>query len=190
MMVAGGFPIIVLILSTALGACLSIPLGHLQPYQQSRILTFINPSIDPQGPAIRAASHDAVEYQLSKRAGMGTQSICDFCLNFIQTLYLPAHRRTWIYRGTGHIWSLRDVFMEDVIAIYQRISGTNVWIFVYHRVFYYGAFTNSHKYRNEHGNYPGHGYYVAICFLWWELAFRYFVGVWHSFGNPQAGRKR
>lgn len=86
MMVAGGFPVLILLIAGGAGVVLFPVLwGHLKVYQQSRILTFINPAIDPQG-----AGYNALQAMIAvgsgqlfgKGLGMGTQSHMRFLPEF------------------------------------------------------------------------------------------------------------
>lgn len=86
MMIAGGFPVFVLIFCIAIGGAL-LPMlwGHLQTYQQSRILTFVDPALDPKG-----AGYNALQAMIAvgsgqwfgKGLGMGTQSHMRFLPEF------------------------------------------------------------------------------------------------------------
>jgi rod shape determining protein RodA len=92
MLLAGGLPVTVLV---AVGICISLLLPGiwmlLLPYQKERILTFINPSIDPKG-----AGYNALQAMIAvgsgqffgRGLGRGTQSHLRF---------LPEHHTDFIF---------------------------------------------------------------------------------------------
>lgn len=78
MLVAGGFPLVIFALGAAVGALGYPVFWHaLANYQKSRIITFLNPAIDPQG-----AGYNALQAMIAvgsgqlfgRGLGMGTQS--------------------------------------------------------------------------------------------------------------------
>lgn len=170
MMVAGGLPVIVLVLAAGAGGVLFPVLwGHLKTYQQSRILTFINPLIDPQG-----AGYNALQAMIAvgsgqlfgKGLGMGTQSHMRFCRNFIRTLFCNSYRGIRICRRISRIFSLCHPVVAYDCAIYARKSRTVICISLYDRFVYHDSYPSAHKRWYEHGNYPSDWYHIAICLLW------------------------
>lgn len=86
MLLAGGLPVWFFAAAAALaGILLPFIWTHLQPYQQSRILTFLNPSLDPKG-----AGYNALQAMIAvgsgqwwgRGLGRGTQSHLRFLPEF------------------------------------------------------------------------------------------------------------
>ncbi len=92
MMLAGGLPVLTLLVS-AIGIGFAAPAiwGKLAPYQQSRILTFLEPNLDPKG-----AGYNALQSMIAvgsgqlfgRGLGRGTQSHLRF---------LPEHHTDFIF---------------------------------------------------------------------------------------------
>lgn len=92
MLVAGGLPIILIIIAVVMGTFLApIVWGHLLPYQKDRIYTFLNPALDPKG-----AGYNALQAMIAvgsgqlfgRGLGRGTQS---------QLRFLPEHHTDFIF---------------------------------------------------------------------------------------------
>ena len=92
MLLAGGLPLIILIGVAGIGALLFPGLWHvLLPYQRDRILTFLNPALDPKG-----AGYNALQAMIAvgsgqlfgRGLGRGTQS---------QLRFLPEHHTDFIF---------------------------------------------------------------------------------------------
>jgi rod shape determining protein RodA len=92
MLLAGGLPIILIVIVGALGA-LFLPAGWsvLLPYQRDRILTFLNPALDPKGAgynALQAMIAVGSGQLIGRGLGRGTQS---------QLRFLPEHHTDFIF---------------------------------------------------------------------------------------------
>lgn len=86
MLLAGGLPVWVMVIGAAVvGVLLPFLWSHLAPYQQSRFLTFFNPSLDPKG-----AGYNALQAMIAvgsgqwfgRGLGRGTQSHLRFLPEF------------------------------------------------------------------------------------------------------------
>lgn len=135
MMVAGGFPVLALIMIAGTGM-MSFPSlwRHLQPYQQSRIMTFINPAIDPQG-----AGYNALQAMIAvgsgqlfgKGLGMGTQSHMRFLPEFHTDFIFATLIEELGFIGGLVIFGLYITLLWRMIAPYIRGNQVQTFGFLY-----------------------------------------------------------
>lgn len=135
MMVAGGFPLMLLVLGLAL-VVMGFPfLWHaLADYQRARILTFINPAVDPQGAgynALQAMIAVGSGRFLGRGLGRGTQSHLRF---------LPEYHTDFIFatlvEELGFIGGFTLLFLYGTLLwqlIRPHLRGTigNPFVFFY-----------------------------------------------------------
>lgn len=135
MMVAGGFPVIILALVGGIGGALFPVLwGHLQVYQQNRILTFINPTIDPQG-----AGYNALQAMIAvgsgqlfgKGLGMGTQSHMRFLPEFHTDFIFATLIEELGFIGGVVIFILYITLLWRMIAPYLKGNHAKTFGFLY-----------------------------------------------------------
>lgn len=120
MLMAGGLSVAIMIAVVAFGA-LVLPLAwnHLLPYQQDRIFTFLNPSLDPKG-----AGYNALQAMIAvgsgqffgRGLGRGTQSHLRF---------LPEHHTDFIFatlvEELGFVGGVLLLFLY-IILLFRIIS--------------------------------------------------------------------
>ncbi len=135
MMVAGGLPVIVLVLAAGAGGVLFPVLwGHLKTYQQSRILTFINPLIDPQG-----AGYNALQAMIAvgsgqlfgKGLGMGTQSHMRFLPEFHTDFIFATLIEELGFVGGLVVFFLYATLLWRMIVPYMRGNHAQSFVFLY-----------------------------------------------------------
>ena len=135
MMVAGGFPILAFfVIAGAGGTLFPVLWEHLRPYQQSRILTFVNPSLDPQG-----AGYNALQAMIAvgsgqlfgKGLGMGTQSHMRFLPEFHTDFIFATLIEELGFIGGFFIFALYVTFLWRMIAPYIKGNYVNAFGFLY-----------------------------------------------------------
>lgn len=135
MMVAGGFPIILFFLGGIAGL-LAFPLfwNALASYQKARILTFLNPAIDPQGAGYNAlqAMITVGSGQLFGRGlGRGTQSHLRFLPEYHTDFIFATLVEELGFIGGFVLLFLYGVLLWQLIRPYIRGGVGNPFVFFY-----------------------------------------------------------
>jgi len=135
MMVAGGFPIPLLILGALIGgAGLPFFWHALAPYQKARILTFINPAADPHG-----AGYNALQAMIAvgsgqlfgRGLGRGTQSHLRFLPEYHTDFIFAALVEELGFVGGMMLFVLYGALLWQLLRPYLRGSIGNPFVFFY-----------------------------------------------------------
>lgn len=135
MLLAGGLPVYLVVMSVVIATLLGPGVWTiLLPYQRDRIMTFLNPALDPKGAgynALQAMIAVGSGQFIGRGLGRGTQSHLRF---------LPEHHTDFIFAtlveelgflGGILLFSLYAALLIRIIAPFMREAQYNLGVFVY-----------------------------------------------------------
>ncbi len=135
MMIAGGFPLILLVIGAIVIAAGFPFLWHaLAPYQRGRILTFLNPAADPQG-----AGYNALQAMIAvgsgqlfgRGLGRGTQSHLRFLPEYHTDFIFATFVEELGFVGGVTLLVLYGTLLWQLLRPYVRGTIGNPFVFFY-----------------------------------------------------------